>query len=190
MDTFIPAIDSIQVETDSIEEQVFIIRSEDSTPLLKLIGESRKKVMCLIRLLGGKADVIKGFAKRCTQSYAVTPRPEIGLYLGDIQDHIVTNMNNLGHFEKMLSRSHSNCLAQISMNAITQGNRTNEVLSKITLLATVLVPLNLICGLFGMNVPVPGGIAGGSLKWFFGILGSIGIFVLCSLAVARRTRVI
>ena len=103
---------------------------------------------------------------------------------------MVTNMNNLGHFEKMLSRSHSNCLAQISMDAITQGNRTNAVLSKITLLATILVPLNLVCGLFGMNVPVPGGIIEGGLGWFFGILGGIGFMVLCSITAARWYRVI
>lgn len=142
-----------------------------------------------MRLLGGKADVIKGFAKRCTQQYSVTPRPEIGLYLGDIQDHVVTNMNNLGHFEKMLSRSHSNCLAQISVDAIAQGNRANEVLSKITLLATILVPLNLVCGLFGMNVPVPGKDSGG-LEWFFGIIGVIAAIVVGSLALARRYRFI
>lgn len=142
-----------------------------------------------MRLLGGKADVIKGFAKRCTQQYSVTPRPEIGLYLGDIQDHVVTNMNNLGHFEKMLSRSHSNCLAQISVDAIAQGNRANEVLSKITLLATILVPLNLICGLFGMNVPVPGRESEG-LSWFFGIIGVIAAIVVSSLAVARKYRFI
>lgn len=41
--------------------------------------------MGLMRLLGGKADVIKGFAKRCNEQYQVTPRGEIGLYLGDIQ---------------------------------------------------------------------------------------------------------
>ena len=150
VDAFIPVIDTIQIETDQIEDQVFTIRADDFTSLLQLIGDCRKKVMSLMRLLGGKADVIKGFAKRCTQQYSVTPRPEIGLYLGDIQDHVVTNMNNLGHFEKMLSRSHSNCLAQISVDAIAQGNRANEVLSKITLLASILVPLNLICGLFGM----------------------------------------
>lgn len=145
--------------------------------------------MSLMRLLGGKADVIKGFAKRCTQQSSVTPRPEIGLYLGDIQDHVVTNMNNLSHFEKMLSRSHSNCLAQISLDAIAQGNRANAVLSKITLLASILVPMNLVCGLFGMNVPVPGRETHG-LGWFFGIVGFISILVSLCLYMARRHRFI
>ncbi len=142
-----------------------------------------------MRLLGGKADVIKGFAKRCNESYSVTPRGEIGLYLGDIQDHVVTMMSNLGHFEKMLSRSHSNYLAQLSVDNIRQGNRANEVLSKITLLATILVPLNLICGLFGMNVNVPGKESDG-LGWFFGIIGVIAAIVVTCLAVARRYRFI
>ncbi len=185
VDTFGPPIHTIELEADTIEDQVFVARTEDYAPLLRQIGECRKKVMSLMRLLGGKADVIKGFSKRCNEQYSVTPRGEIGLYLGDIQDHVVTMMSNLGHFEKMLSRSHANYLAQLSVGAIAQGNRANEVLSKITLVATILVPLNLISGLFGMNVPVPGKNSEG-LGWFFGILGVITAIVLLSLAAARR----
>ena len=189
VDTFGPVITSIEIETDVIEDQVFVARTDDFSPLLRQIGECRKKVMSLMRLLGGKADVIKGFAKRCNDQYSVTPRGEIGLYLGDIQDHVVTMMSNLGHFEKMLSRSHSNYLAQLSVDHIAQGNIANRVLSKITLLATILVPLNLICGLFGMNVPVPGKNADG-LGWFFGIIGVIAAMVVASLVAARRARFI
>lgn len=65
----------------------------------------------------------------------------------------------------------------------------NKVLSKITFLATILVPLNLICGLFGMNVPVPGQSAEG-LGWFFGILGVIGMIVMVSLVIARRYKLL
>ena len=68
--------------------------------MLRRVGECRKKVMGLYRLLGNKADVIKGFAKRCNENWEVAPRSEIGLYLGDIQDHIVTMNNNLSHYEK------------------------------------------------------------------------------------------
>ncbi|KAL9125772.1 MAG: hypothetical protein Q9217_005075 [Psora testacea] len=189
VDTFGPPIHTIELEADTIEDQVFVARTDDFAPLLRQIGICRKKVMSLMRLLGGKADVIKGFAKRCNEQYSVTPRGEIGLYLGDIQDHVVTMMSNLGHFEKMLSRSHSNYLAQLSVDHIAQGNRANEVLSKITLLASILVPLNLICGLFGMNVPVPGKNSDG-LGWFFGIIGVIAAVVVFSLAIARRYRFI
>lgn len=147
--------------------------------------------MTLLRLLGGKADVIKGFAKRCNEQYSVAPRGDVGLYLSDIQDHVVTMMSNLGHFEKMLSRSHSNYLAQLSVDNITQGNQVNANLAKVTVIATILLPLNLICGMFGMNVPVPGGVAeGGSLTWFWGILGVIVAFVVVCLGTAKKMRYI
>ena len=189
VDAFGPPIHAISIESETIEGGVFTARGEDFQPLMRQIGTCRKKTMSLMRLLGGKADVIKGFAKRCNESYTVTPRGDVGLYLSDVQDHVVTMMSNLGHYEKMLSRSHSNYLAQLSMDNISQGNRANEVLSKITLLATILVPLNLICGLFGMNVNVPGKNADG-FGWFFGIVGLIALIVVVSLGVARRCKFI
>ncbi|KKZ63380.1 hypothetical protein EMCG_02311 [[Emmonsia] crescens] len=189
VDSFGPVIRDVEIESEAIEDQVFIARVEDFNAFLPQIGGLRKKVMSLMRLLGGKADVIKGFSKRCNEQYSVTPRGDIGLYLGDIQDHVVTMMSNLGHFEKMLSRSHTNYLAQLSVTNLMLGNQVNRVLSKITFLATILVPLNLICGLFGMNVPVPGQQSSG-LDWFFGILGVIGMIVLVSLVMARRYKLL
>jgi magnesium transporter len=98
-------------------------------------------------------------------------------------------MTSLAHFEKMLSRSHSNYLAQLSIDNITQGNQANKVLSKITLLASILVPLNLVCGMFGMNVQVPWREVN-NLAPFFGIFGILVLFVVISLVVARRLRFI
>jgi magnesium transporter len=189
VDSFAPVIRGIEDEADAIEDQVFTARIEDSRAILRSVGDCRKRVMQLLRLLGGKADVIKGFAKRCNESYSVAPRGDVGLYLSDIQDHVVTMMSNLAHFEKMLSRAHSNYLAQISVDQVIQGNASNETLQKVTVIATILVPLNLICGLFGMNVTVPGQDSG-SLGWFFGILGTICCFVAVCLSVAKKMRFI
>lgn len=79
---------------------------------------------------------------------------------------------NLNHYEKILSRSHSNYLAQISIEMTDANNQINDVLSKLTALGTILIPMNLITGqfantttishvtffpgLWGMNVHVPG----------------------------------
>lgn len=63
VDGFAPVLRSIEHVTDAIEDQVFTARIEDSREILRSIGECRKRVMSLLRLLGGKADVIKGFAK-------------------------------------------------------------------------------------------------------------------------------
>ena len=136
--------------------------------MLRRIGECRKRVMSIVRLLGSKADVIKGFSKRCNEQWEVAPRSEIGMYLGDIQDHIITMVSSLNHYEKLLSRSHSNYLAQINIDMTKVNNDMNDVLGKITILGTVVLPMNIITGLWGMNVLVPGQETE-SLVWFISI---------------------
>ncbi|EMC96885.1 hypothetical protein BAUCODRAFT_68026 [Baudoinia panamericana UAMH 10762] len=187
VDAFAPVLRELETETDTIEDSVFTARFEDSRAILKQIGECRKTVMSLLRLLGGKADVIRGFAKKCNEAYQSAPRGDVGLYLSDVQDHVVTMMSNLSHFEKMLGRSHSNHLSQISLSHIEQGSRANAMLGKITVFATILVPLNLIAGLFGMNVPVPGRDSTG-LGWWFGIVGVILGFTLICVGTAKKLR--
>jgi magnesium transporter len=73
---------------------------------------------------------------------------------------------SLNHYEKILSRSHSNYLAQISIEMTEANNQINDVLSKLTALGTVLIPMNLVTGLWGMNVHVPGQDVPVSVKGF------------------------
>ena len=189
MDSFAKPIHNIETETEGIEDSVFIARPEDMHQFLRRIGAVRKNTLGLMRVLGGKADVLKGFTKRCNENYKGTPRMDIGMYLGDIQDHVVTMMTNLTHFEKILSRAHGNYLAQLTIDSISQGTKTNEGLSKITFLASIIVPLNVVTGLFGMNVAVPW-MGEENLYAFFGILGSLVVFCLVCLIVARKMKYI
>lgn len=112
-DVFQPLIQAIEDEVDEIDEMIMQMHSsskENSSndslqpsfapgEMLRRTGECRKKVMGLYRLLSNKADVVKGFAKRCNEQWEVAPKSEIGLYLGDIQDHIMTMTGNLTHYE-------------------------------------------------------------------------------------------
>ncbi|KAK9455601.1 hypothetical protein V1511DRAFT_458811 [Dipodascopsis uninucleata] len=184
-DGFAPVIREIEQEADGIEDSVFVARDSDFGNMLKRIGDARKTIMTLMRLLSGKADVIKMFAKRCNEHWDVAPKGEIGLYLGDIQDHIVTMYQNLSAYEKILSRSHANYLAQLQVESFHANNRINDMLSKVTLVGTILVPLNVITGLFGMNVTVPGD-GQGTLAWFFGIVGVLFLIVILAFFIARR----
>ncbi|GMG21125.1 unnamed protein product [[Candida] boidinii] len=141
--------------------------------------------MTVMRLLSGKADVIKMFAKRCQDealrsqvpNMASQPRGDIALYLGDIQDHIITMFQSLLSYEKIFSRSHSNYLAQLQVESFYSNNQVTDLLSKVTLLGTILVPLNIVTGMFGMNVRVPGeGVE--NTNWWFGIMGFLIFLVL------------
>lgn len=209
-DSFAPVIQSLEYEADSIEDSVFMARDLDFARMLQRIGESRRKTMTLMRLLSGKADVIKMFAKRCQDEangigpaltsqinianlqaaginhsnkdtmlqQTTQPRGDIALYLGDIQDHLLTMYQNLLAYEKIFSRSHTNYLAQLQVESFNSNNKVTEMLGKVTMLGTMLVPLNIIPGLFGMNVRVPGGDGVGSFGWFFGILSVMVLLAL------------
>lgn len=162
--------------------------------MLRRIGECRKRVMSVLRLLGSKADVIKGFSKRFSElvdTLAIkdksnfSPKLDIGMYLGDIQDHIVTMVQSLNHYEKLLARFHSNYLAQINIDMTKVNNDTNDVLGKITILGTIVLPINVVTGLWGMNCIVPGQDYDG-LAWFWSIVGAMCIFSLFAYHYARR----
>lgn len=171
-DAFGPLIQSIEYEVDSIDELVLILKDAEQSDMLRRIGRCRKKVMGLLRLMGNKADVVKGLAKRCNENWKVAPTSDIGLYLSDIQDHLITMTQNLNHYEKILSRTHSNYLAQISIEMTDANNQINEVLSKLTAIGTILIPMNLITGIWGMNVHVPGQNIDG-FAWFASIVGAL-----------------
>lgn len=237
-DAYAPLAERIEEEVDDIDEQILAMHTTPDEPpkskipehlfekqsnsgeqsssaeagdMLRRVGECRKKVMSLYRLLGNKADVIKGFAKRCNEQWEIAPRSEIGLYLGDIQDHIVTMTGNLSHYEKyvsclslllflcrlhcfnyinehysLLSRAHSNYLAQINIRMNERAEKTNDVLSNLTVLGTIVLPMNIITGLWGMNCLVPGQDVD-SLSWFWGLTAGLVLFGFSCFFIAKRT---
>ncbi|CCK71874.1 magnesium transporter CorA family protein KNAG_0I00830 [Huiozyma naganishii CBS 8797] len=206
-DSFAPVIQSVEYEADVIEDSVFMVRDINFSVMLQRIGESRRKTMTLMRLLSGKADVIKMFAKRCQDEangigpaltsdinianlqagenaeYKIQPRGDIAMYLGDIQDHLLTMYQNLAAYEKIFSRSHTNYLAQLQVESFNSNNKVTELLGYATMVGTILVPLNVITGLFGMNVKVPG--QDSSIAWWFGILGVLIAIGLIGLIFAK-----
>ncbi|CCG23876.1 Mnr2 ion transporter [Candida orthopsilosis Co 90-125] len=156
--------------------------------MLRRIGECRKRVMSVLRLLSSKADVIKGFSKRFNDLDNNTidrHQSEIAMYLGDIQDHIITMIGALNHYEKLLARFHSNYLAQINIDMTKVNNDTNDILGKVTILGTIVLPINVVTGLWGMNCLVPGQDYDG-LAWFWCIIGCMVLFSVVAYNYAKR----
>ncbi|KAF9885293.1 hypothetical protein FE257_013094 [Aspergillus nanangensis] len=204
-DVFGPLIQAIEDEVDEIDEMITGLHSPNESSsnekeyrddvsssslspgeMLRRVGVCRKKVMGMYRLLSNKADVVKGFAKRCNEQWEVAPKSEIGLYLGDIQDHIMTMTSSLTYYETLLSRAHSNYLAQINILMNERQEQTADVLGKLTVMGTIVLPLNIICGMWGMNVKVPGQEVD-SLNWFWSITGGLVLFAFASFLIAKRS---
>ncbi|RKP34733.1 hypothetical protein BJ085DRAFT_16984 [Dimargaris cristalligena] len=209
-DHFQPVIRLVEREVDSVDELVLILNESEQSDMLRRIGLARKTVISLLRLLTAKPDVVKSLMKRFETSAmnggngtsttgqvgggssggtSLLNMNETGLYLGDIQDHLVTMIQNTNHYEAILSRSHANYLAQISFEITQASNRTNDVVAKLSALASILVPLNLVTGLWGMNVPVPGQ-ESGDLTWFHTIVTILLISAIIVVYITRRVGII
>ncbi|KAI8336991.1 hypothetical protein BC941DRAFT_352939 [Chlamydoabsidia padenii] len=209
-DSFAPLIQHTEIEVDSIDDLVLVLSGSEQTDMLRRIGSCRKMVMQLLRLLGPKADVVRSLIKRYQDRTKeieffqqrrqqqddkivmakdivneTSLQHEVILFLGDIQDHIHTMLQNVNHYDLVLGRAHRNYLGQISIELSQAGNNTNEVINRLTFLATLVVPLNLVAGLFGMNVQVPGQ-DDQDLAWFMWIVLGMVMYVTFMLAFGKR----
>lgn len=152
------------------QNQVCILLEKHSRSMARIISLRNYLLSIIIvshLIHNSNLDVIKMVINRCLDQLA--PESETRLYLEDIHDHVLTMTQNLIHYEKTLARSHSNYLAHISIELTQASNRTSDVVVKMTALASILVPLNVVTGLWGMNVKVPGQDRE-DLNWFIGIL--------------------
>lgn len=183
VDEFMPNLRKIELEVDSIDDLVLVLSQSDQTEMLRRIGRARKRVTHLMRLLHPKTDVIKALAKRCPDRL----KPHTLLYMRDIQDHVLTMVQNLDHYSETLNRSHNNYLAQISIELNAASNRMDSVVKKLTAAAFFLLPLSLMSSIWGMNVPVPGD---QNFKHdfipFFTIIATMVALVVIMYFIARR----
>jgi magnesium transporter len=85
----------------------------------------------------------------------------------------------------LLSRSHSNYLAQINIRMNERQEQTSDILGKLTVLGTIVLPMNVVTGIWGMNCIVPGQDVE-NLNWFFGITGCLVGFGLLCYMIAKR----
>ncbi|KAJ5641906.1 hypothetical protein N7490_005906 [Penicillium lividum] len=187
VDGFAPLINHVQTGVEMMEDGLSVTRPDDIGLALQSISKWRKDVIQIRRLLHDKTDLIRCFARHC--NYSVATAAEITLYLRDIQDHVLTMMSNLTSAEQMLSRSQSKYLGRLEFDSTCMRNSIASTLSRVTILGTIVVTMQLISGSFGMNVNVPGKTVD-NCTWWFGILGFFLLFGLLFILLAKRARII
>jgi magnesium transporter len=64
--------------------------------------------------------------------------------------------------------------------------QTADVLGRLTVLGTIVLPMNIITGLWGMNVWVPGQGSEESLTWFWCITAGLLAFAVACYWIAKR----
>lgn len=169
VDEFIPYLDEIEAEVDSIEDLVIFLSGTDHKEMLKRIGYSKKRITSLIRLIKPKKDIVTFLLTRCSEKFN-----EVDLYVRDIQDHIYTMLTELEHGNETMNTCHSSYIALISMEMTDFSNKMAVIAKNMNVFAIILFPFTLITGLWGMNVPVPG-------EKGMGLSDCTGFIVLCLL---------
>ncbi len=173
VDRYRPELDKLEAELDALEEAVFERPSPD---LARRILEHKHEVAQLRRVTAPQRDVMARLARR----EFVDISTEMSFRFRDVYDHLVRIADDGLIFHDRISAMLEAHLSQVS-------NRLNEVMSVLTIVATIFIPLTLLSGIYGMNIPLPtfpGG-PGAQFWWLFGIMLAVSGGML---VVFRRKR--
>ncbi|MGE5580537.1 MAG: magnesium/cobalt transporter CorA [Bacillota bacterium] len=137
LDDFFPVIDDMGDELDSIERRIFVKPDQD---LLALSFRLRRSIFLVRKSLSPERDVLIGLLRRECPFMA----PEDRAYFMDVYDRILRLFDFAENMHELLSNAMDSYLSSIS-------NRTNEVMKVLTIITTIMMPLTLIAGIYGMN---------------------------------------
>jgi magnesium transporter len=165
VDGLFSILDNVQASLDSIEAVVF----NEATSSAAAINSARRQIAVLRRnvfpLVLYLPDIVK--AQKFSQE-------DLSIYFSDIR-HKVSKIS--GMIEEMKE------LVEIYKDTdfVTSSNRTNTVLSILTIIFTLTIPATVISSIYGMNVPLPGGLSTGPLE-FLGPYTSL-VFIFTAMLV-------
>ncbi len=147
VDSLFPVIDHLDDETDELEAR--ILRRPDTTALTDL-SDLKRTVVDLRKVLGAQRDVFQrlttsalGDATEGGGLSADFPR-EMSIYYRDVYDHLVRQYETVDSLRDVLSSAMDVYLSTVS-------NRLNLRITRLTVFATLFLPLTFLTGFFGMN---------------------------------------
>ncbi|KAJ3833819.1 hypothetical protein F5878DRAFT_387810 [Lentinula raphanica] len=154
--------------------------SPSSTAIaLRRMARTRRLVTSLTRLLATKSEVITQIRKRLLtgsgNGNGNGEEAEVAMYMGDVQDHILSLQHSLAHYERMLSQSHPTYLQQLRTHASLTKSGADKALVYLTTVSMAVLCLQTVVGMFSQNVNVP---ASPNSFHVFGIIVSVECVVL------------
>jgi magnesium transporter len=141
VDGYQPVLDKLADEISEIED-VVLDRPDPET--LARIFSLKRKLVEFRRIAGGMREVVNSLIRREKGLVG----DDLDPYFRDIYDHIIRTVDLIETYRDLLSGA-----LDIYLSAV--ANRTNEVMKVLTIWGTVALPLVIITGFFGMNLPLP-----------------------------------
>lgn len=173
VDDLFPLVDHLSDELDEIED--VLLGDPDKQDLQRLFGVKRQLVT-VYRVVTGERDVIRGMARR--EQFV---SEDAYMYFQNVGDHLARAIDTIDTYRDVASSA-----VDIYLSAV--NNRLSDVMKKLTIVATIFMPLTLISGIYGMNV-TKGMWPPSGASWSFPfIIGSLVVIGLWMLTYFRRRR--
>jgi magnesium transporter len=141
VDRYRPSVDALDERLDAIEKTVF--ENPGINPLKDILA-LKADVALLRRIALPQRDAVGRLARR-----EFPEIPEAMAYrFRDVYDHLVRMTDEAAFFQDRVT-------SLLDAYLSTQSNRMNQVMKRLTLIATIFMPLTVLTGVWGMNVAIP-----------------------------------
>ncbi|HEY3272332.1 MAG TPA: magnesium/cobalt transporter CorA [Methanocella sp.] len=137
VDRFYPVLDDIEDVIVDVEDSV--ITSVDRGILIRM-ADARRDLLTLRKSAWRIRDVVLELGRGSSPFIA----PSTLIYLRDIYDHVTQIMDLIETYRDMLTSAR-----EIYMSAVSVS--LNKVMKQLTIIATIMLPLTFIVGIYGMN---------------------------------------
>jgi magnesium transporter len=141
VDEYSPVLDRVADETAEIES---IVLECPEPPVLARIFKLKRNLIEFRRAAAGMREVVNSLVRREGGILS----DELDPYLRDVYDHVIRTTEFIETYRDVLSGA-----LDIYLSAV--ANRTNEVMKVLTIWGTVALPMVILTGFFGMNLPLP-----------------------------------
>ncbi|MBM4405864.1 MAG: magnesium/cobalt transporter CorA [Chloroflexi bacterium] len=158
MDNVMPTIDRMAEVAEKIEEA--IVDNPDRATLDTIIA-LRRSTLRIHRVMAPQREVLN----RMSRGEFPIVSAETEFYYRNVYDHIV-------RIEDLNQTLRERADTALSSYYLAVAYRQNEIVKVLSLIAAVFLPLNLIAGIYGMNLVLPGE----HFTWAFYLL--LGIMIL------------
>lgn len=149
---------------------------------LDTIAIARKTITELRTTLLSKKEIILSLIGETPINFVSV---QMRAYLRDVHDHVILLQQKLELAAETLNTLQGVHLGMVSLEVAVGANEMNHIIKRFSAVATIVLPLTLVAGLFGMNVEVPGQFAEPLWLWFYVIVGA---FALISIAMIMLFR--
>jgi magnesium transporter len=111
---------------------------------MRHILRSRQALVLLRRTLTAEQSIVRQLVDEYDYEGAPESSEEIAIYFRDIGDRMAKYLEIIESEERALNHL-------MEVHHLVTNNRTNEIIYILTIMSTIMLPLNLIVGFFGMN---------------------------------------